>query len=136
MITGWYGGADQEPPWWAFWFISVLFFTTVLRRFLERFPSAVAWAVGLAGLAWAHLVPDSAIARTPLGVGLALPCHGRGAGGLKGAARPLTSASGQGKAKPCRGHESTLAKKGQARALHGRCDPCGTPANGLVLYLT
>ena len=74
MITGWYGGADQEPPWWAFWFISVLFFTTVLRRFLERFPSAVAWAVGLAGLAWAHLVPDSAIARTPLGVGLALPC--------------------------------------------------------------
>ena len=74
MLTGWYGGADQEPPWWAFWFISVLFFTTVLRRFLERFPSAVAWAVGLAGLAWAHLVPDSAIARTPLGVGLALPC--------------------------------------------------------------
>ena len=74
MITGWYGGADQEPPWWAFWFISVLFFTTVLRRFLERFPSAVAWAVGLAGLAWAHFVPDSAIARTPLGVGLALPC--------------------------------------------------------------
>lgn len=74
MAAGWYGGADQEPPWWAFWFISVLFFATVLRRFLERFPTAVAWGVGLAGLAWAHLVPESAIARTPLGVGLALPC--------------------------------------------------------------
>ncbi|MFL0421049.1 acyltransferase family protein [Micrococcus luteus] len=74
MLSGWYGGADQEPPWWAFWFISVLFFATVLRRFLERFPSVVAWAVGLAGLAWAHLMPDSAIARTPLGIGLALPC--------------------------------------------------------------
>ncbi|TFI49710.1 acyltransferase, partial [Micrococcus endophyticus] len=64
MASGWYGGADQEPPWWAFWFISVLFFATVLRRFLERFPTAVAWGVGLAGLAWAHLVPESAIART------------------------------------------------------------------------
>ena len=74
MVTGWYGGADQEPPWWAFWFISVLFFATVLRRLLERFPSAVAWGVGLAGLAWAYLVPESAIARTPLGIGLALPC--------------------------------------------------------------
>ena len=28
MRTGWYGGADQQPPWWAFWFISVLLFTT------------------------------------------------------------------------------------------------------------
>lgn len=74
LAGGWYGGADQEPPWWAFWFISVLFFTAVLRRFLERFPSAVAWGVALAGLAWAHLVPDSPIARTPLGIGLALPC--------------------------------------------------------------
>ena len=29
MITGWYGGADQEPPWWAFWFISVLFLSLI-----------------------------------------------------------------------------------------------------------
>ncbi|QCU78616.1 acyltransferase [Citricoccus sp. SGAir0253] len=73
MATGWYGGSDQEPPWWAFWFISVLFFVTVLRRWLERFPAWVAWAVSLAGLALG-LVPDSMLGRTPFGAGLALPC--------------------------------------------------------------
>lgn len=74
LRSGWYGGADQQPPFWAFWFISVLFFVTVLRRLLERLPTAVAWAVGFAGLALAHLMPDSGLARTPLGIGLALPC--------------------------------------------------------------
>jgi fucose 4-O-acetylase-like acetyltransferase len=74
MRAGWYGGADQEPPWWAFWFISVLFFTTVLRRLLERFPSPVAWLLSFAGLWVSYAVPDSWIARTPLGIGLAFPC--------------------------------------------------------------
>ena len=74
LAAGWYGGADQPPPWWAFWFISVLFFVTVLRRLLERLPPWVAWAVALTGLVLAHVIPESGLARTPLGVGLALPC--------------------------------------------------------------
>lgn len=73
LQVGWYGGSDQPPPWWAFWFISVLFFVAVLRRFLERFPAWVAWVVALAGLGLAEL-PDSLLGRTPLGIGLALPC--------------------------------------------------------------
>lgn len=74
MRSGWYGGADQDPPWWAFWFISVLFFTTVLRRFLERFPSWVAWVLSGVGLGVAYTTADSWIAKTPLGIGLAFPC--------------------------------------------------------------
>ncbi|MGC5049619.1 acyltransferase family protein [Micrococcus porci] len=74
VSAGWYGGADQPPPWWAFWFISVLFFVSLLRRALERAPFWAGWAVALAGLAAAELVPKSAIARTPLGIGLAAPC--------------------------------------------------------------
>ncbi|WP_413543320.1 acyltransferase family protein [Citricoccus nitrophenolicus] len=73
MANGWYGGSDQTPPWWAFWFISVLFFVTLLRRILERFPVLVAWGVAVLGLALSML-PDGMIGRTPLGVGLALPC--------------------------------------------------------------
>lgn len=73
LAAGWYGGSDQPPPWWAFWFISVLFFVTLLRRWLERFPAWVAWAVSVAGLLLA-LLPESLLGRTPLGVGLALPC--------------------------------------------------------------
>ncbi|GEM_PF-597950 len=74
MRSGWYGGADQNPPWWAFWFISVLFFTTVLRRLLERVPTWVAWLLSGLGLWVSYAVPDSWIAKTPLGIGLALPC--------------------------------------------------------------
>ena len=74
MRTGWYGGADQNRPWWAFWFISVLFFTTVLRRLLERFPTWVAWLLSFAGLWVSYAVPDSWIAKTLLGFGLAFPC--------------------------------------------------------------
>jgi fucose 4-O-acetylase-like acetyltransferase len=73
MATGWYGGSDQTPPWWAFWFISVLFFVTLLRRALEPLPAWVAWAVAVAGLLLSML-PDSLLGRTPLGMGLALPC--------------------------------------------------------------
>jgi fucose 4-O-acetylase-like acetyltransferase len=73
MATGWYGGSDQTPPWWAFWFISVLFFVTLLRRWLEAFPPWVAWAVSVGGLLLSML-PDSLLGRTPLGMGLALPC--------------------------------------------------------------
>ena len=74
LLSGWYGGADQPPPWWAFWFISVLFFVAVLRRLLEHLPSWVGWAVALGGLGLAHAIDESGLARTPLGVGLALPC--------------------------------------------------------------
>ena len=73
MATGWYGESAQTPPWWAFWFISVLFFVTLLRRWLEFFPAWVAWAVAAGGLLLAML-PDSLLGRTPLGIGLALPC--------------------------------------------------------------
>lgn len=73
MVQGWYGGSDQPPPWWAFWFVSVLFFVSVLRRALEAAPAWVAWVVALAGLVLAQ-IPDTLLGRTPLGIGLALPC--------------------------------------------------------------
>ena len=44
--------------------------------------------------------------------------------GLKGACRPLTSASGQGKAKPCCGHESMLANHPDKRSLYKWALPC------------
>ncbi|MFC7403008.1 acyltransferase family protein [Citricoccus sp. GCM10030269] len=73
MASGWYGGSGQTPPWWAFWFISVLFFVAVLRRVLEQVPVQVAWGVAVVGLVLSML-PDSMLGRTPLGMGLALPC--------------------------------------------------------------
>ncbi|WFP17445.1 acyltransferase family protein [Citricoccus muralis] len=79
MARGWYGGSWQDPPWWAFWFISVLFFTTLLRRWLERYPSWVAWAVSMVGLGLAQITggddyPAGPMGLLPLGIGLALPC--------------------------------------------------------------
>lgn len=78
MARGWYGGAFQDPPWWAFWFISVLFFTTVLRRWLERYPRWVAWTVAVIGLGLAQIpggeMPAGPLGLTPFGMGLALPC--------------------------------------------------------------
>lgn len=68
-----YGGAFAVRPYSAFWFVTVLFFTTVLYRWLERFPTWVAWATAGLGLL-SSLFAGSLMAKTPLGIALAVPC--------------------------------------------------------------
>ncbi|KUG60258.1 acyltransferase family protein [Nesterenkonia jeotgali] len=67
------GGARTDMPFLAFWFISVLFFAALLLRAVLALPWWAGAAVGLAGLTLAQL-PDSAMAYTPLGVGLVPAC--------------------------------------------------------------
>lgn len=76
LFYGWYGGSQQDPPWWAFWFISVLFFAVLIRRFLERFPAWVAWTVAILGFVAAAVLPEDYQLGVilPLGIGLAIPC--------------------------------------------------------------
>ncbi|TQS93890.1 acyltransferase [Arthrobacter sp. TS-15] len=68
-----YGGAFAVRPYSAFWFVPVLFFTAVLCRWLERFPAWVAWIIAGLGLA-ASVIAGEVMARTPLGIALAVPC--------------------------------------------------------------
>src|SRR5699024_2976733 len=49
--TGCAGGANQSDFWMAAWFISPLAAASILRRILERFATAVVWAVAVGGLA-------------------------------------------------------------------------------------
>lgn len=68
-----YGGALAVRPYSAFWFVPVLFFTAVLYRWLERLPTWVAWTAAGLGLV-ASIFAGALMARTPLGVMLAVPC--------------------------------------------------------------
>lgn len=67
------GGARTDMPFLAFWFISVLFFAALLLRVMLALPWWVGVLVAVSGLALAQL-PDSAMAYTPLGIGLAPAC--------------------------------------------------------------
>lgn len=67
------GGARTDMPFLAFWFISVLFFAALLLRAVLALPWWVGALVGVGGLTLAQL-PDSAMAYTPLGIGLAPAC--------------------------------------------------------------
>lgn len=67
------GGARTDMPFLAFWFISVLFFAALLLRAVLALPWWVGVLVGVSGLALAQL-PDSAMAYTPLGIGLVPAC--------------------------------------------------------------
>ncbi|WP_218221614.1 acyltransferase family protein [Nesterenkonia sp. Act20] len=67
------GGAETDMPFLAFWFISVLFFAALLLRAVLAAPWWVGVLVSLGGLTVVQL-PDSAMAYTPLGIGLAPAC--------------------------------------------------------------
>lgn len=68
-----YGGGTATRPFSTFWFVSALFFTSLLMRFLERFPSAALWLVAAIGLA-AGTFGGRYLALTPLSIGIALSC--------------------------------------------------------------
>ncbi len=67
------GGAFAGGPFGAYWFVSVLGFTAVLYRSIERLPLPVQYGLALTGVVVAYLLP-TVLGRTPLGIGLALPC--------------------------------------------------------------
>lgn len=63
-----YGGAVAGRPFSTFWFVSALFFTTLLYRFLERFSLWVQWFVALAGLCGGYLAGEY-VGNLPLAAG-------------------------------------------------------------------
>lgn len=67
------GGRFAQMPYVTLWFVSALFFTTVLFRAIGRLPYAVQWGIGIAGaaVAWSWSEP---LSRTPLGVGYIATC--------------------------------------------------------------
>lgn len=67
------GGSHARGAYGTFWFVSVLFFTAVLYRLLERLPAWCLWSVAALGLAGGHLF-GGWLAATPLAIGSALPC--------------------------------------------------------------
>ncbi len=67
------GGLSARGPYGTFWFVSVLFFTALLYRLLDRLPSAAVWALAGAGILLGYLFGPW-LASTPLAVGSALPC--------------------------------------------------------------
>ncbi|HEY0258754.1 MAG TPA: acyltransferase family protein [Lacisediminihabitans sp.] len=68
-----YGGGLAIRPFTTFWFVSVLFFSALLYRLVERLPLWSQWAIAAAGLAVAYL-DGTWLSTTPLGIGLAVPC--------------------------------------------------------------
>ena len=73
VLNALWGGSRATGPVGAFWFITALFFTSVLHRVLERFPRPVPWAVAVLGLVLCALLPGR-LDDLPLAVGMALPC--------------------------------------------------------------
>lgn len=72
LLTPLWGGTQARGQYGTFWFISVLFFTAVLYRAIDRLPRVVQWAIAAAGLAGAYFIGPQ-LASMPLGLGLALP---------------------------------------------------------------
>lgn len=68
-----YGGSAAVRPFSAFWFVSVLLLLALAYRSLERFPAAVAWGIGVAGLLVAYLAPH-VVTAGPLGAFLVPGC--------------------------------------------------------------
>ncbi|WP_460536402.1 acyltransferase family protein [Humibacter ginsengiterrae] len=66
-------GQHSAMPYTTFWFVAVLFFTTVLLRCLWQLPRPVLWLIGIGGAVAGYTIGDT-LARTPLSVGSALPC--------------------------------------------------------------
>ena len=68
-----YGGSLVGRPFSAFWFVTALFFATLIVRVLEKSGHGAAWWVAAAGLAACTLAGDK-VARAPLAIGVAVPC--------------------------------------------------------------
>ncbi len=66
-------GQTSAMSYSTFWFVSVLFFTVLLRRGLQVVPRPVVWTVAGMGVIAAPAI-GPVLARTPLAVGSALPC--------------------------------------------------------------
>lgn len=73
VVRAIWGGSLAGGPFGAYWFVSVLFVTAVLYRSIERLPVPVHYAIALTGIVVATLLPGT-LGRTPLAVGLAVPC--------------------------------------------------------------
>ena len=82
LHSGWAGGTQQSIFWMAAWFVTTLAGATILRRFLERFGTAVVWIVAILGLAVAYgatgmvsagILDSHLLVDTPLRLGLAWP---------------------------------------------------------------
>ncbi|KRB36270.1 acyltransferase family protein [Microbacterium sp. Root180] len=64
------GGVSAKGIFAAFWFVTALFWATMLARLLEPLPGWVAWAVAVAGVAASYSLPMGAL---PLALGHAFP---------------------------------------------------------------
>ncbi|MGW9402566.1 acyltransferase family protein [Arthrobacter sp. NPDC055585] len=72
LMTLLVGGSHLGRPFSAFWFVTALFFSTVLFRLLEN-RAALRWAFLLSGLILAATIGE-VLAELPLSLGLAVPC--------------------------------------------------------------
>jgi acyltransferase len=68
-----YGGYFAVRPFSAFWFMTVLFFVTILYRVVERVPITAQLAFAVVGLSSGYMFGER-LAMTPLSIGSAWPC--------------------------------------------------------------
>jgi acyltransferase len=68
-----YGGSFATRPFSTFWFVTALFFAAVFARILEGVGHGAPWMAAALGLA-ACAVAGEKIARSPLAIGVAVPC--------------------------------------------------------------
>lgn len=68
LLGGWY----IASPYSAFWFLTALFFATVLTRWLANVSPFLPWFVGGVGVAWSVMDPIG-LREIPEAAGLALP---------------------------------------------------------------
>jgi len=68
-----YGGRFAGPPFSTFWFVSVLFFSVLLLRALQALPKPVLTVALVAFVVLGSLF-GFFLSRTPLAIGMALPC--------------------------------------------------------------
>lgn len=82
LESGWTGGPEQSIFWMAAWFVTTLAGATILRRFLERFGTAVVWSVAILGMITTYVctqlvsigvLETHLLVDTPLRIGLAWP---------------------------------------------------------------
>jgi len=73
LLAPLWGGSQATGPYGTFWFVSVLFFTALFYRAIDRLPRTVQWAIAVVGVVAAYYAGPQ-LAGLPLGVGLAWPC--------------------------------------------------------------
>jgi len=69
----WGGQFATGRPFWAIWFVPVLYFASVIYALIARFPLPVQWVIALALCVAAVYVPGQGARYLPLGLGLAPP---------------------------------------------------------------